>query len=185
MSTKSILVVFVWIVGLTHLACAQTASNKNDFNEVKKNSQQFLLNGKPVAIPAAPSRKLVEGEQIPKQDYIRWGFIECRVAWNEECDGTDTIVAPDGWMVCAPIYHVTEDNGRRGLDVTPGTFMPNDVESPPRFRSVNFRVWAKGSGSIFDRYGSVIRIEHVGISIVPIATNNQERFGLGCWMPSP
>lgn len=174
-------IILICVLVITAGTAAQSQSQSEEFRKIGPISKEFLLNGKPLD-PKSIKPRTDGPDKFP---HIVYTFLECRVNWDEECEGTVSVDAPDGWIVCEALYRETESNERRGKEILPRAYLPNDIEQPPRFRSVSFRIWAKGSGSIFDRYGSVIRLEDVGVSIVPLDITNEQRFGLGCWMPSP
>lgn len=165
-------------------ALAEESHNidKNPFSIINSQKIPFTLNGKS-GIDFVPKIQNSEEKDYETIGYRVWSAVECRVNWNQHCDGTETIVALPGYQVCASDYRVTAKNERSGYEVKPGDFFPNDIESPARFRSVSYRVWAKGSGSIFDQYGSIIRLEDIGMIMIDSRATNEDRFRAGCWMP--
>lgn len=122
---------------------------------------------------------------IQKERLIIWKSIECDVAWNGgSCTTTKDLEAPVGWQACAVVYNLAHEGGfATSKKFTPDHWYTNDPESPDRFRRYKVHVSASGSGSIFNQVGARIRLENVGIDIIPANADNAARFAAGCDMP--
>lgn len=117
------------------------------------------------------------------QDWIKYVYVKCDVRWNEKCEGNYDIDAPAGWQACKPLFNVAGLQQGAGYEVRPGSWYTNDPESPDRFRRYSYHIWAKGSGNLFDQWGSKVELTRVGIRIIPAAATNAQRYAEGCEMP--
>jgi hypothetical protein len=87
----------------------------------------------------------------PTVDWIVYSSLSCSAEWDEICEGNKLIEAPAGWQACKVLYSVSGSDRGSQYSVTPTNWYTNDPESPDRLRAYNFYLYAKGSGTIFDR----------------------------------
>lgn len=166
----------------SHYSIAEDVSVVTDgsVSEIASQAKTFSMD----EFDAAPKVRESGEEGYKVYTWIKYDWWECRVKWNESCSGSEAFPAPVGYQICNYTYKITESNERNGHSESPSDFFANDIESPPRFRSVNISIWAKGSHSPIDRYGSVIRLEQVGITYIDANATNQDRFNNHCWLPT-
>lgn len=123
------------------------------------------------AVKGAPSTKML---------YSEWS---CDAGWDETCTATFSVDAPANSQACRPIYRVSTQVGQVALTVTPSRWYTGDAESPDRFRSYRFDIWMAGSGEMWNRWGSSLRLNNVGIIYLPASATNADRYRWGCDMP--
>jgi len=148
-------------------------------NTVPVTQIPFELNG----VETASLFEQATKKSVTSYDYILYSWVECKVKWNESCFGTVELSAPAGWQVCKILYNVTARNNSTTLESDAKSWYENDPQIPDRFRAYDLRVGARGSLFIFDQWGSHIKLERVGIRIIPASVNNEGRFQAGCDMP--
>jgi hypothetical protein len=116
-------------------------------------------------------------------DWVKYTYISCDVNWDQHCSATYVIDAPAGWQACRALYGVGTQMNRANYSVTPTSWYTNDPESPDRFRAYSFYISAEGSGNIFDRWGSNMTLNGVGLRLIPADATNNDRYSAGCEMP--
>ena len=135
------------------------------------NSTSFAQNSVPV-------------ELIPYAEKVEWPDIwSCNANFGQRCEDFDTFSAPDGYQVCRLSYK--HSKGREAdITFTPAAWLANDDQKPPRFRSYKGRIYAAGSRSIVDRWGSNINVSNIVLWVIPASADNNERRSRGCVLPS-
>lgn len=160
--------------------CKTQPTQKVILTDVKETFDAFLLNGRQVAVPTLRE----EGATVQIFDWIVYSWWECRVNWDQTCRGTKTFEVPAGWQACKFLYI---EQSRGGFDTTfqfgASNWYTNDPESPDRFRAYVATIGASGSGNIFNQQGAWIRLENVGVRLIPATATNQQRYEAGCHMP--
>lgn len=148
-------------------------------------SKRFELNG--VQADALIAKQKGDGKATGVQHvrYTYYDWWQCEADWNQVCDGVEVIAAPAGYQVCNIYYTITVSNGHdKWFHSAPTSFYPNDPQSPDRFRAGDFRIHAQGNNNPFDRRGSKIRVENVGLDLISADADNFTRYKEGCMMPS-
>lgn len=116
--------------------------------------------------------------------WIKWSSYQCDVAWNQSCLGSDTIEAPAGWQACRIIYTLAYEGGHQtSKGFSAESWYTDDRQSPDRFRTYRVSISASGSGLSYDQTGAKIRLENLGMDLVPADTDNAGRYAAGCHMP--
>lgn len=112
-------------------------------------------------------------------DYIKYSYIECRVNPLQVCAGTEVIDVPNAyWQICTSIFQVTANAG----DTTPPSWaadkwFKSDPIEPAGFRRYGVTIGARGK---WPNTGAVMRLENVGVRVIPADANQAERFAAGC-----
>ena len=117
--------------------------------------------------------------------WIKWSSYQCDAAWDQSCSGSETIEAPTGWQACRIIYTLAYEGGHRTIkEFSAEGWYADDRQSPDRFRHYRVSISASGSGVSFDQAGAKIRLENVGMDLIPADADNAGRYAAGCHMPS-
>jgi hypothetical protein len=116
------------------------------------------------------------------QPFFGFGWWECDVNWDQDCDVPRTIRTPPDFQICDISWRVAKNRGDSGFDVTPVGFMPNGANQTDRFNQYSVKLWAHGSGSTSGK-GARIRIEQFVVTMIPRDWPDQARIKLGCKMP--
>jgi hypothetical protein len=145
----------------------------------------FLTSAGSVTAFAQKKSSAQKERSIQKERLILWKSIECDVAWNAgSCTATKDLDAPPGWQACKVVYSLAHEGGfATSKKFTPDNWYTNDPESPDRYRRYKVHISASGSDSIFNQVGARIRLENVGIDIIPATADNAARYAAGCDMP--
>jgi hypothetical protein len=120
---------------------------------------------------------------VSYQDIVLYSSIWCQANWDETCQGDYPFNAPPGTQMCKMLYTVASTNNSQGVSTTPSSWYANDSEHPPRFRSYGLHIWAGGSHTFLNQWGSNITITNVGMRVIDASSNNFVRYATGCDMP--
>lgn len=157
-------------------------------NDVPPTSEIFTMGSvsaeskPPVPVPGI--RKIMPTSTPFIWRWIKWSSYQCDVAWNQSCSGSDTIEAPTGWQACRIIYHLAYEGGHQtSKGFSAEGWYTDDRQSPERFRLYRIFISASGSGVSNDQTGAKIRLENLGMDLVPADTDNAGRYAAGCHMP--
>jgi hypothetical protein len=134
-----------------------------------------LVSGLLLMLPAAPA----QAQRAPT-NYPIWTWLECPSDWDNECDDSVELSAPEGFQVCQVVYTVASA-GRGTPDhwATVERFANGD-SVPRRIFSMKLHLRSKGSHNPLDRWGSNIRVENVGLTILPNDATPDERYSGRC-----
>ena len=118
-------------------------------------------------------------------DWVSNAWCKCEANWDQKHEARHRVRVPDGWQACKQLYAVGSLLGDAGWNHHPRDFDPAPGLLPPKFFSYEFYMRAWGSQNFLNREGGAVRLDHVGIRMIPYAADNNERVALGCAMPSP
>ena len=100
-----------------------------------------------------------------------WEYWECSVPWNGTCTGTETEEAIAGWEVCKAFYRIA--SAGKGGPVFMATVNPN-------YRSVLYYFHVSGSQQFWDQWGSHLRVENIGMTLIRSPATAAQRQAAGC-----
>ena len=133
---------------------------------------------KPTQLAPTPAAALASNETY---DWIKYDELGCDVRWNEYCREDYELVAPDGWSVCRPLFTVTHA-GRGGPTFRDFVTRLVMTDPPPRrFLGIRFEMRAKGSGERWNRWGSNITVQNIGLRLIRFEATRAERSTLNCY----
>jgi hypothetical protein len=131
------------------------------------------------ALPAAASGTF---------DYIYYDWMECRVNWDQYCDGSEPVDAPNwpsSWQVCKALYtQEPSNNGTHSFEVGPANWWTRDPDEPVSFGRSVFTLHARGDGNPFHGHGALMRLNNVGVRLISIHADASERFKNECDLPA-
>lgn len=104
-------------------------------------------------------------------DWVAWEHWDCSVNWDQYCQMEETLAAPNGWQVCKPFYRVA--GAGKGGPTFRATMNPDYV-------TVHYYFYVRGSGKWYDKWGSNLRVEDVGMKIISAPTTPAQRAAAGC-----
>lgn len=148
------------ILGMIMLCIASTACDRQAKRQPPTPTNAPLAQNLNAAVP---------GSVI---DWTFWSYWDCSVGWNEYCQW-DEKVAPriSGWDVCKPYYTVAAAG--RGKPIHVGA-----TGVPWRFARYTFSV--SGSGEWWNRWGSRLRLENIGMKLIKAPATQAQRDAAGC-----
>lgn len=123
------------------------------------------------------------GTAVPYSDIYMYSWISCQAGWQDYCSGDYDLTAPPGYQVCKGLGTITSSNNSQGYSFAPNNWYTNDTENPPRFRGEHFNIWARGSGTFLNQWGSNITVSNVGLRVIAADANDFDRYATGCDMP--
>lgn len=114
--------------------------------------------------------------------------LECSAPWDSDwtgknCEKSRIFRAPQGYQVCALSYSWRTEGGEARKKVTPTNFYNADEENPDRFRAYELKVWAKGSGNIFEDSRVKIVVYDIILHVIEAKHKNEDRYQIGCEVP--
>lgn len=183
---KAVVVCTAILLASTPSLAHETQEKKLELQDKSPSTSLFMIGGKAVAVePAQSAHAEASNESLPVYRYIQYSEYTCDVDWQHRCEGSVVVQAPTGYQVCRALFSVTYQGGHDAWHAeTPTEWYLNDPQSPDRFRAVEFKIHAFGSGSIFNQLGSRITLQEIGVSYISADADNFQRYAAGCWMPS-
>jgi hypothetical protein len=172
LTVKSHLVIVLSIIAFAHCTTRQRPVENRPVDAVY---QAVTVDGT-AEVPQPTSRSAT-------YDWIVYKWYECRVEWDQTCEGNHDFVVPEGWQACKFLSSEASKSGSADFRVLPSSWYTNDPQSPDRFRSYNTRIYASGSHNWFNKTGSWIREENVGVRLISAEAVNADRYAAGCDMP--
>jgi hypothetical protein len=174
------LLLAVAAMGCITIANAQTSSDPK--RSVKWEKSDLQTQGYPEEGIRVQAENL-RAARGKTYDWMRYNWLKCDAKWNGSCEGTVLLEAPQGWQACRLLYRIGEVNGGAAFSTVQTSWYTNDPESPDRFRAFSIHLVARGGGNPFDQKGVSVRLENVGIRLLPANATNADRYAEGCEMP--
>ena len=112
------------------------------------------------------------------------GFTEtwCEADWDNQCDGTERIVAAEGWQICRLTYERSE-RGRTDVRLKPGAWVEDEPGRTNRFAQYTLELYAEGSRLFLDRWSSRVKLSDVRLFVIPMNATDAQRREANCAMP--
>lgn len=106
-------------------------------------------------------------------DWIAWEYLECGAKWDQYCTLDVSLEAHPAWDACKPLYD-RPSAGKGG---------PKWWVSMQDYNKVGFAMYVKGSWEPWNQWGSMIRVENVGMRLIERGSTLAQRKAAGCIEP--
>ncbi|TBA03106.1 hypothetical protein [Rhizobium ruizarguesonis] len=137
----------------------------------------------------AALKNLAMAAAAPTLDYTVYEYIECNVDWLHYCDANDPVDSFEGWQICRAFFTVAKQDGKTsGPSLTAEKWFTVDPVTPRSFSRYMLKFHAEGNGRPpilgEDSKGAILRLENVGLVLIPAQASYADRYAAGCDVPT-
>lgn len=103
-------------------------------------------------------------------EWVVWDWIQCDANWEQYCTMNESADANPEWDACKPIW------GK----ISAGKGGPRWSVTMRDHNRVTYSMYVKGSWNPTDQWGSMLRVENVGMIVISVGATLAERKAAGC-----